>query len=376
MRWGWFVETDYERTGHYIRQNGGLQVDPKDNTKAVFDSTPALGGPAVAARPDVEGRALARNRPICQPGVNSVRALALGNLAMADRWLLGYRSFSPGLRRRPTSGTSRSCRRGRRSAHHTPAPTDGRSSRAASSEKGAWTMMRFLQTDAWIEPAIGTAATCPRASPGSTAIPTLMKQASPQLADKNLAFHRAGQAGLRLPAAAVQEARRLSLGLQRHGGGGVCAQRAPRRRRVPGRGQADHRDQRLIYRASIGVVPAHDPTHEKRTAGIYDEGLHHWDMEGCWRACSTRTRRGTGIPTSPRPPKRRASASSWRTSTPPSPPPWTRVRPTSTICDTHHGGGNIRIPRDAPGPARHVPRHQHPSENGRLLLDARPRRDD
>jgi hypothetical protein len=42
QRWGYYIVVDYERTGHYIRANGGHHVDPKDNTKAVFDSTQSL----------------------------------------------------------------------------------------------------------------------------------------------------------------------------------------------------------------------------------------------------------------------------------------------------------------------------------------------
>jgi hypothetical protein len=47
--------------------------------------------------------------------------------------------------------------------------------------------MKFLQSEAWIEPAIGTAGHVPARKSWLDRYPQLMKQAYPLLADKNLA---------------------------------------------------------------------------------------------------------------------------------------------------------------------------------------------
>lgn len=41
--WGYHQSINFPRPGILIRQNGGSQVDPKDNRKAVFDSPAAIG---------------------------------------------------------------------------------------------------------------------------------------------------------------------------------------------------------------------------------------------------------------------------------------------------------------------------------------------
>jgi multiple sugar transport system substrate-binding protein len=187
MRWGWFVETDYERTGHYIRQSGGLQVDPKDNAKAVFDSTPALAALQWLHDRMWKDGAMAKQADLSALGVNSVRALALGNLAM----LTGGSWFVPQFLSGSASETDQwditVLPKGpaQRASH---ASTDGWAIFSGSKQReGAWTMTRFLQTDAWIEPAIGIGGHVPARKSWLDRYPQLMKQASPQLADKNLA---------------------------------------------------------------------------------------------------------------------------------------------------------------------------------------------
>ena len=186
-RWGWFVETDYERSGHYIRQNGGLQVDPKDNTKAVFDSTPALAALQWLHERMWKDGAMAKPADLTALGVNSVRALALGNLAM----LTGGSWFVPQFLSGSPSETDQwditVLPKGpaQRASH---ASTDGWAIFSGSKQReGAWAMMKFLQTDAWIEPAIGIGGHVPARKSWLDRFPQLMKQATPQLADKNLA---------------------------------------------------------------------------------------------------------------------------------------------------------------------------------------------
>ena len=65
-----------------MRQNGGQQVDPKDNTKAVFDSTQSLGALQWLHDRMWKDGAMAKAADLSALGVNSVKALAQGNLAM------------------------------------------------------------------------------------------------------------------------------------------------------------------------------------------------------------------------------------------------------------------------------------------------------
>ena len=188
-RWGWQVVVDYERTGHYIRQNGGLQVDPKDNGKAVFDSPQALAAlqwlhdrmwkdgallkpadyatAAVGAQPVV---ALARGTiAIVTDGAWKIPQLMTEAPTEADQWDLAVLPKGPAQR-------------------VTHASTDGWSIPAGSKEKdGAWILMRFLQSDAWLEPAIAIAGHQPARKSWLDRYAVLMKQAYPALADKNIA---------------------------------------------------------------------------------------------------------------------------------------------------------------------------------------------
>jgi multiple sugar transport system substrate-binding protein len=186
-RWGWFVETDYERTGHYIRQNGGLQVDPKDSSKAVFDSPPALAALEWIHERMWKDGSMAKPADLSALGVNSLTALAQGNLALltGGSWfVLQMLSGSPSeadqwditvLPRGPAQ----------RASH---ASTDGWAIYSGSKQReGAWALMKFLQTDAWIEPAIGIGGHVPARKTWLDRYPQLMKQAYPALADKNLA---------------------------------------------------------------------------------------------------------------------------------------------------------------------------------------------
>ena len=68
------------------------------------------------------------------------------------------------------------------------ASTDGWAIFSGSKQQeAAWALMKFLQTDPWIEPAIGIAGHVPARKSWLDRYPQLMKQAYPALADKNLA---------------------------------------------------------------------------------------------------------------------------------------------------------------------------------------------
>jgi multiple sugar transport system substrate-binding protein len=152
QQWGWHVPVDYERTGHYIRQNGGLQVDPKDFSKATFDSTPALGALGMVTEGSWKVTQLLQQAP-----------------AEADQWDIAVL---------PKGAAQR--------ASH--ASTDGWAIFSASKQpEAAWALMKFTQGDAWMEPAISLAGHVPARKSWLDRYPQLMKQAYPQLADKNLA---------------------------------------------------------------------------------------------------------------------------------------------------------------------------------------------
>ena len=70
----------------------------------------------------------------------------------------------------------------------THASTDGWSIPAGSKERdGAWILMKFLQSDAWLEPAIAIAGHQPARKSWLDRYAVLIKHAYPALADKNIA---------------------------------------------------------------------------------------------------------------------------------------------------------------------------------------------
>jgi ABC-type glycerol-3-phosphate transport system substrate-binding protein len=76
----------------------------------------------------------------------------------------------------------------------THASTDGWSIPAASKvQEQAWLLLKFLQTDAWLEPAIAVAGYQPARKSQLDGFPAAMKRAYPELADKNLASLTDGQ---------------------------------------------------------------------------------------------------------------------------------------------------------------------------------------
>jgi multiple sugar transport system substrate-binding protein len=187
QQWGWHVPVDYERTGHYIRQNGGLQVDPKDNSKATFDSTPALGALQWMHDRMWKDNALARASDVSALGVQAVVALARGNLGMVTE---GSWKVTQLLQQAPAEADQWDIAvlpkgAAQRASH---ASTDGWAIFSASKQpEAAWALMKFTQGDAWMEPAISLAGHVPARKSWLDRYPQLMKQAYPQLADKNLA---------------------------------------------------------------------------------------------------------------------------------------------------------------------------------------------
>jgi ABC-type glycerol-3-phosphate transport system substrate-binding protein len=76
-----------------------MQVDLKDNTKAVFDSTQALGALQWIHDRIYKDGALAKATDLSALGVNALKAVALGNVAMLTEgsWnVTSLMSGSPG----------------------------------------------------------------------------------------------------------------------------------------------------------------------------------------------------------------------------------------------------------------------------------------
>jgi multiple sugar transport system substrate-binding protein len=192
-QWGYYHNPDYVRTGLFIRQNGGHQVDPKDSTKAVFDSPQALGAIQWVHDRMWKDGAMAKPADLSSTGLNALKALAQGNLAMlmdgswnvpalvtgspgeVDQWDVAVLPKGPVQR-------------------DTHASTDGWSIPTISKlQEQAWLLMKFLQTDTWLEPAIAIAGYQPARKSQLDGFASAMKRAYPGLADKDIASLTDGQ---------------------------------------------------------------------------------------------------------------------------------------------------------------------------------------
>jgi multiple sugar transport system substrate-binding protein len=193
-QWGYYHNPEFVRMGIYMRQNGGHEVDPKDNTKAVFDSPQSLGALQWLHDRMWKDGAMAKAADVSALGLPAPNnALAQGNLAMlmegswqvsaimtsapqlADQWDVTVLPKGPAQR-------------------DTHASTDGWSIPAASkAQEQAWLLLKFLQTDAWLEPAIAVAGYQPARKSRLDGFPAAMKRAYPGLADKNIASLTDGQ---------------------------------------------------------------------------------------------------------------------------------------------------------------------------------------
>ena len=177
-QWGYYHNPEFVRMGIFMRQNGGHEVDPKDNAKAVFDSPQSLGALQFLHDRMWKDGAMAKAADVSALGVPAPNnALAQGNLAMlmegswqvsaimtsapqlADQWDVTVLPKGPVQR-------------------DTHASTDGWSIPAASKR---------------LEPAIAVAGYQPARKSRLDGFPAAMKRAYPGLADKNLASLTDGQ---------------------------------------------------------------------------------------------------------------------------------------------------------------------------------------
>ncbi|MGH2355686.1 MAG: ABC transporter substrate-binding protein [Chloroflexota bacterium] len=188
--WGYFQSINFPRPGILIRQNGGNQVDPKDNRRAAFDSPQALGALQWLHDRMHKDRALARSADITGAeglGFNNTRAAvgagALGML-LDGSWVLAR-----WVKEQPDAVANWDMAQLPKGAVQRDggATIDGWAIwEGTKHQEAAWELMKFLQSDPWIEIATSIVGHQPSRKSWQERFVTLTKQAYPQLADKNL----------------------------------------------------------------------------------------------------------------------------------------------------------------------------------------------
>jgi multiple sugar transport system substrate-binding protein len=193
-QWGYYHNPEFVRMGIFMRQNGGHEVDPKDNTKAVFDSPQSLAALQWLHDRMWKDGAMAKAADISALGVPAPNnALAQGNLAMLmeGSWQVSaIMTSAPQLADQwdvtvlPKGSVQRD----------THASTDGWSIPQQSKiQEQAWLLLKFLQTTTWLEPAIAIAGYQPARKSQLDGFAGAMKRAYPGLADKNIESLTDGQ---------------------------------------------------------------------------------------------------------------------------------------------------------------------------------------
>ncbi|MBI3971023.1 MAG: sugar ABC transporter substrate-binding protein [Chloroflexi bacterium] len=186
-QWGWYVAMNFPRPGISIRQNGGWQVDLKDNTKAAWDSPEALNALQWMHDRMWQDRTMAKAADISSLGVSAYIALSQGSLAtltegswilarwvkeapeQADQWDVAVLPKGPA--RRDTGATIDGWAIWQGSKH----------------SEGAWELVKFLQGDQWQELAVTIVGHQPARKSWQDRYVELTKKGIPQLADKNIA---------------------------------------------------------------------------------------------------------------------------------------------------------------------------------------------
>jgi multiple sugar transport system substrate-binding protein len=193
MQWGYYHNLEFGRMGLFVRQNGGHEVDPKDNTKAVFDSAPALAALQWVHDRMWKDGVMAKPTDLTATGLNSLKALAQGKLAMLTEGSWNVASLLTGSPGEVDQWDVAILPKGpvQRDSH---ASTDGWSIPTISKlQEPAWLLMKFLQTDAWLDQAIAVAGFQPARKSQLDGFAPAMKRAYPGLADKNIASLTDGQ---------------------------------------------------------------------------------------------------------------------------------------------------------------------------------------
>jgi multiple sugar transport system substrate-binding protein len=188
-RFGWYMSADYERPGQFIRQNGGTMVDPKDNTRATWDSEQALA--AVKWLHDRRWRdkavPTAAQWTALRGNAQEHVVVIHGGVAMWTEGVWKLTGMARDLPEQAADWDIAVLPRGsvRRDAH---ASTDGWAIPAASTmQDGAWELMRWLQSNDWLESSMSIAGHQPARKSMLNRFIELVKQQYPGLRDKNLA---------------------------------------------------------------------------------------------------------------------------------------------------------------------------------------------
>ncbi|HEV2125799.1 MAG TPA: extracellular solute-binding protein, partial [Chloroflexota bacterium] len=185
-RFGWYVAVNFPRPGIYIRQNGGWQVDPKDNTKAVWDTAESLNAIQWLHDRMWKENSMAKAADIRDLGVSAYIALSQGSLAMltdgswilarwvkeapeqADQWDVA--PLPKGPKRLDTGATIDGWAMWQGSKHR----------------EESWELVKFLQSDQWQELAVTIVGHQPARKSWQERFIQLTKKSNSLLADKNL----------------------------------------------------------------------------------------------------------------------------------------------------------------------------------------------
>ncbi|MGH2350724.1 MAG: extracellular solute-binding protein [Chloroflexota bacterium] len=185
--WGFSIPLIYETTGHFIRGNGGWHVDPKDNRKAVFDSPQALEALQWLHDRIWKDKTFPLPADVSSLGLQAYQAVATGNLGMAvdGAWKITQLITSQPAELDQWDAIQFPKGPVQRDTH---ASTDGWTIfKGTKQVEASWQLMKFLQTEDWLEPAISIAGHLPARKSWLDRYAVLMKQAYPALSDKNLA---------------------------------------------------------------------------------------------------------------------------------------------------------------------------------------------
>lgn len=184
--WGFSIPLIYETTGHFIRGNGGWHVDPKDNKKAVFDSPQSLEALQWLHDRIWKDKTFPLPAEVGAIGLQAFQAVATGNLAMA---IDGSWKITQLITSRPAELDQWDVIQlpkgpAQRDTH---ASTDGWAMfKGGKQQEASWQLMKFLQSEDWLEPAISIAGHLPARKSWLDRFGTLMKKSYPALTDKNL----------------------------------------------------------------------------------------------------------------------------------------------------------------------------------------------
>jgi ABC-type glycerol-3-phosphate transport system substrate-binding protein len=185
--WGYMQSINFPRPGILIRQNGGNQVDPKDDRKAVFDSPQAIGAIQWLHDRMWKDRALATSNDIRNQGFKEVRhGVPGGKLGMLldGSWILArWHNEQPDavaqwdVAQLPKGTAQRDGG----------ATVDGWAIwNGSKHQTEAWDLVKFLQTDVWLEIATAIVGHQPSRKSWQEKYVSLMKKTYPAFADKNL----------------------------------------------------------------------------------------------------------------------------------------------------------------------------------------------